>query len=94
MSKRRKRKAAENRSFPFPLEADRKAPADWRIVWVHPKGRYKIVEYRVKTPMGQLSEPMRECFWTLPLGKEYPTEKRRTGYLTKTKLERIANESE
>ena len=94
MSKRRKRKAVENRSFPFPLETGRRIPTVWRVVWVHPKGRYKIVEYRVKTPMGQLSESMRECFWTLPLGKEYLTEKQRTGYPTKTKLERIANESE
>lgn len=94
MGKHRKRKAAENRVFPFPLETGRKAPAVWRVVWVHPLGRYRIVEYRVKTPIGQLSEPMRECFWTLPRGKEYLTEKQRTGYLTKTKLERIANESE
>ena len=80
MSRRKKQKAAEKRVFPFPLEAGRKAPG--------------FCGYRVKTPMGQLSEPMRECFWTLPHGKTFLTERERTGYLTKTKLERIANESE
>lgn len=91
---RRKKRKEKGGAFPFPLETNRKPPARWRVVWIHPKGRYKIVEYRVRTPLGDLSAPMRECFWTLPYGKTLLTEKEHIGYITKAQLERIANESE
>ena len=66
--------------FPFPLSEGRKRPAVWRVAWRHPRQRFVMIEYRVRTMCGNLSQPIRECFWTQAAGVGCLTVRPRKGY--------------